>query len=87
MNDFRRTTALILIGAFLADADYELNYQQDALREARNQLERKQISQAIAVLGDACDHAFRGEWTEDRPESYVCKDVFDLLTIKEGGAA
>ena len=87
MSNDRRTFALILIGAFLADADYELNYQQESLREARAHLERNEIDKAISVLGDACDHAFRDGWTEDRPESYVCKEVFDLLTIRAGGAA
>ena len=87
MNSEKRISALILIGAFLADADFDANYQQDALRESRAYLERHDITKAITVLGDACDHAFRDGWTEDRPESYVCKDVFDLLTIKIGDAA
>lgn len=87
MSNDRRTFALILIGSFLADADYELNYQQDALREARAHLERNEIHKAISVLGDACDHAFRDGCTETRLEADVCKGVFDLLTIKIGGAA
>ncbi len=87
MSNDRRTFALILIGAFLADADYELSHQQEALREARAHLERNEIAEAISVLGDACGHAFGDGRAEDRPESYVCKEVFDLLTIRTGGAA
>lgn len=84
-NEAARMVIVLCLQKVALLPDWTCNFERNCLEDALDALESGNVEKAISALGQGSDHAWRDDYTEDRPEAYACKEAFDILTDKMHG--